>query len=64
MGFFRITGEKENKSTTRKMKCHNISTNDHYLYINPNGICNKCQTVKDKKLEKRRKNERKEAIKK
>ena len=45
-------------------RCHNISTNDHSLYINPNGICNKCQTIKDKKLEKRRKNERKEAIKK
>ena len=64
MGFFRITGEKENKSTTRKMKCRNISTDDHSLYINLNGICNKCQIVKDKKLEKRRKNERKEAIKK
>ncbi len=54
MGFFRITGEKENKSTTKKMRCHNISTNNHSLYINPNGICNKCQSVKDKKLEKRK----------
>ena len=46
------------------MRCRNISTDDHSLYINLNGICNKCQIVKDKKLEKRRKNERKEAIKK
>ena len=46
------------------MRCHNIAIDNHSLYINPNGICNKCQSVKDKKLEKRRKNERKEAIKK
>jgi len=33
------------------MRCHNISTDNHSLYINPNGICNKCQAIKDKKLE-------------
>ena len=42
------------------MRCRNISTDDHSLYINPNGICNKCQAVKDKKLTKRKKNKEKE----
>jgi len=41
------------------MRCRNISTDNHSLYINPNHICNKCQAIKDKKLEKRRNNERK-----
>jgi hypothetical protein len=40
------------------MKCQNISkdTNEHSLYINPNGLCNKCMMVKDRNIERRRKN--------
>ena len=41
------------------MRCRNISKDDknHSLYINPNGLCNKCMMVKDGKQE-RRKNEK------
>jgi hypothetical protein len=37
------------------MKCINISKDDgeHSLYINPNGLCNKCQMIKDKAVERR-----------
>ena len=35
------------------MRCRNISTDDHSLYINPNGICNKCQTIKDRNYERK-----------
>ena len=35
------------------MKCRNISKDedDHSLYINPNGLCNKCQMIKDERFE-------------
>ena len=38
------------------MKCQNISKDDddHSLYINPNGLCNKCMMVKDRKQRTRR----------
>ena len=39
----------------RHMMCKNISTDKHSLYINPNGICNKCQMIKDKRYERRTK---------
>ena len=34
------------------MRCRNISkdANSHSLYINPNGLCNKCMMVKDRKI--------------
>ena len=37
------------------MKCINISKDedDHSLYINPNGLCNKCQMIKDLRFERR-----------
>ena len=39
------------------MRCRNISKGDnsHSIYINPNGLCNQCQMIKDKAVE--RKNE-------
>jgi len=42
------------------MRCRNISKDDksHSLYINPNGLCNKCMMVKDEKIIRRRMNER------
>ena len=38
------------------MKCINISKDDgeHSLYINPNGLCNKCMMVKDKAVERKK----------
>jgi len=33
-----------------EIKCLNISTDEHSLYINPNGLCNKCMMVKDRKI--------------
>ena len=40
---------------TLAMKCINISKDDgeHSLYINPNGLCNKCQMIKDLRFERR-----------
>ena len=35
--------------------CENIATDKHSLYINPNGLCNKCQMIKDKKYARRTK---------
>ena len=37
------------------MKCRNISKdeNEHSLYINPNGLCNKCMMIKDLRYERR-----------
>ena len=39
-----------------QMKCRNISKdeNEHSLYINPNGLCNKCMMIKDKVITKRK----------
>ena len=39
-----------------KMKCLNISKDEdgHSLYINPNGLCNKCQMIKDKAVERKK----------
>ena len=39
------------------MRCKNIAIDDknHSLYINPNGICNKCQIIKDKFVERKNK---------
>ena len=41
------------------MKCQNISKDDgeHSLYINPNGLCNKCMMVKDRAVEREKANE-------
>ena len=38
------------------MKCRNISKDDgeHSLYINPNGLCNKCQIIKDNAVERKK----------
>ena len=38
------------------MMCYNISKDDnrHSLYINPNGLCNKCQMIKDKAVERKK----------
>jgi hypothetical protein len=44
------------------MRCHNIAKNDNdhecyncfnSLYINPNGLCNKCQLIKDKRIKRK-----------
>tara|TARA_R100001082_G_scaffold44880_1_gene23983 strand:+ start:314 stop:460 length:147 start_codon:yes stop_codon:yes gene_type:complete len=29
------------------MKCKNIATENHSLYVNPNGLCNKCMIIKE-----------------
>ena len=42
------------------MRCKNIAkdNDNHSLYINPNGLCNKCMMIKDKVTAKRRVNEK------
>ena len=51
------------KDWATDMRCRNIARGDgdHSLYLNPNGICNKCQMVKDEFItkQKRRTNEKK-----
>ena len=40
-----------NRRLILKEKCRNIATDKHSLHINPNGFCDKCQIIKDRKNE-------------
>jgi hypothetical protein len=42
----------ENNESKRGLACFNCGMN---RYVNPNGLCNKCQMIKDRKIEKKNK---------